>query len=78
MLLGLCASLVNELAALASTLGQLLVLVLDLSVKAFKHRQDRALDCLGRFGVGVGNSLIDVRKNPRCTLYQDVLLACSI
>lgn len=38
VLLGVCASLVDELAALAGTLGQLLVLVLDLSVEAFKHR----------------------------------------
>lgn len=53
MLLGLCASFVDELATLAGALGQLLGLVLDLVVQTFKDGQDGALDGLGCLGMGV-------------------------
>jgi len=51
MLLSILASFVNELAALAGTLVQLLAFVLDFAVKALENRQDGALECLCRFGV---------------------------
>ena len=61
VLLRRLASLVDELAALASTLSELLGLVLNLGMEALEDGQDRALDCLCGFGMRVGDTLALVR-----------------
>jgi hypothetical protein len=58
VLLRCCASLVDELASLASTLVELLGLVLDLGVETLEDGQNRTLEELCCLGVRVGNALV--------------------
>ena len=60
MFLSLLAGLVDQLAALAGALVELLVLILNLGVETLEHGQNRALESLGRLGVGVGDGLTGV------------------
>ena len=57
LLLGVQASLVDSLTALASSLGELLALVLDLGVQAVEDGEDGALELLCRLVVLVGDAL---------------------
>jgi len=57
LLLGVQASLVDSLAALASSLGELLALVLDLGVQAVEDGEDGALELLCGLVVLVGDAL---------------------
>jgi phage-related protein len=57
VLLGMLTSLVDRLAALASSLCELLALVLDLGVQAVEDGEDGALELLGCLVVLVGNAL---------------------
>lgn len=52
------AGLVDKLAALSSTLCELLGLVLDLGVETLENGEDRALESLCCFGVRVGDALL--------------------
>jgi len=58
VLLRSCSGLVDELASLSSTLGELLGLILDLSVETLEDGEDRALESLCCFGVRVGDALV--------------------
>jgi hypothetical protein len=68
VLLGVQASLVDCLAALASTLGELLALVLDLGVEAVEDGEDGAFELLGGLVVLVGDALT----------WLDTILVCHV
>jgi hypothetical protein len=68
VLLGVQASLVDGLAALASTLGELLALVLDLGVEAVEDGEDGAFELLGGLVVLVGDALT----------WLDTILVCHV
>jgi hypothetical protein len=63
VLLGMGSGLVDLLAALARSFGQLLALVLDLGVQAFEDGQNGTLELFRGFVVLVGDSLIIVNNN---------------
>lgn len=58
VLLRCCASLVDSLASLASTLGELLGLVLDLGVETLEDAKNGTLEELCCLGVRVGDALM--------------------
>jgi hypothetical protein len=68
VLLGVQASLVDCLAALASTLGELLALVLDLGVEAVEDGENGAFQLLCGLVVLVGDALT----------WLDTILVCHV
>lgn len=80
LLLSGVASLVNFLCALLGAMGELLGLVLDLLMQAFENGEDRALDALFGFDVGVdeglrvGAHVLEESGNAAQTLVEVVAL----
>ena len=75
LLLSVQAGLVDSLTALASSLGELLALVLDLGVQAVEDGEDGALELLGGLVVLVGDALPWLVSDSVCDV-QDVLPGC--
>jgi hypothetical protein len=70
VLLGVGSGFVNILAALASSLGQLLALVLNLGVQPIEDGEDGALELFCRLVVLVGDALgtVSAKSNISTTV----------